>query len=265
MNREQDFFLQYSETGTSFFTGVVEDRDDPAMMGRVRVRIFGIHPMDRTEVPTHTLPWATVILPTTEAAMAGIGSGAPKIIEGTWVIGFFRDGISCQDPIIIGCVLTNSAPKWTGPANLPEPEELTVLVNKSNLGQKTSKTAEKNKRNEELKSELTNPSGEVNTAVQTAVKQKLEDLNIKSMSDFPNMFDEPEAFNAIVNELKTSITDSLIESAKPKIIAKYDLSSTTDLTEMEEKIASDVSTSVDNYFRNYFLTMVKQQPSGSGA
>lgn len=258
MNRENDFFLQFSETGTSVFMGVVEDRDDPAQMGRVRVRIFGLHPMDRTEVPTHTLPWATVILPTTEAAMSGIGSGAPKIIEGTWVVGFFRDGISCQDPMIFGCVLSNAAPKWTGPANLPEPEDLRILTNTSNLGQKTSKTVEKNKRNEELKAELSNPSGEINQAVQSAITSKLQELNISSMSDFPNMFDNPIEFNTIVNDIKTSITDSLVTNAIPKIVEKFDLPSTTDLIQLKENINTEVSKSVDNYMRNYFLTMTDQ-------
>lgn len=261
MQRESDFFLNFSETGTSMFLGVVEDRDDPAMMGRVRVRIFGLHPMDRTEVPTHTLPWATVILPTTEAAMAGIGSGAPKIIEGTWVVGFFRDGISCQDPMILGCVLTNSAPKWTGPANLPTPEDLTVLVNKSNLGQKTSKTAEKNARNEELKSELNNPSGEVNTSVQTGIKKKLEELNIKTISDFPNIYDNTEEFEKVVQEIKTSIVDSIIENSIPKVVKKFDISEDTDLTEMKENITAEVSTSVDNFFKKYFITIINQQPT----
>lgn len=263
MQREQDFFLQFNETGTNFWMGVVEDRADPAMMGRVRVRIFGIHPMDRTEVPTQTLPWATVILPTTEAAMSGIGSGAPAIIEGTWVVGFFRDGISCQDPMVFGCVLTNAAPKWTGPANLPEPEELTVLVNKANLGQKTSKTVEKNRRNEELKAELSSPAGEINKAIQSALKETLKKLNIKSLADFPNMFEEAEKFAEVVNELKTSITNKMIETAIPKIVEKFDLPTTADVKELEEKITSEVSTSVDNYMKNYFLTMAKQQPSGN--
>ena len=261
MQREQDFFLQFNETGTNFWMGVVEDRADPAMMGRVRVRIFGIHPMDRTEVPTQTLPWATVILPTTEAAMSGIGSGAPAIIEGTWVVGFFRDGISCQDPMIFGCVLTNAAPKWTGPSNLPEPEELTVLVNKANLGQKTSKTVERNRRNEELKAELTGPAGEINKAIQSALKETLKKLNIKSLAEFPNMFDDFANYTRVVNELKTSIVDTLKETAIPKIVEKYDLPTTADVNELTEKITSEVSTSVDNYMTNYFLTTAKQQPS----
>lgn len=253
MNREQDFFLQFSETGTSFFTAVVEDRDDPAMMGRVRVRIFGIHPMDRTEVPTHTLPWATVILPTTEAAMSGIGSGAPAIMEGTWVVGFFRDGISCQDPIIMGCVLTNSAPKWTGPSSLPEPEDLKLISNTASLGQKTSKTAEKTRRTEELKKELSDPSGEISTAIQDAVKSKLQELGIKSLSDFPDIFDNLEDFTKISDELKSSITTSIRENVIPKIAQKFDLPSTADLSEMATKIEAEVSISVDNYMKNYFL------------
>jgi hypothetical protein len=43
---------------TSFHVGVVEDRHDPLTMGRVRVRVFGLHSDDRiNEVPIETLPW----------------------------------------------------------------------------------------------------------------------------------------------------------------------------------------------------------------
>jgi len=258
MNREQDFFLQFGETGTSFFTGVVEDRDDPAMMGRVRVRIFGIHPMDRTEVPTHTLPWATVILPTTEAAMSGIGSGAPKIIEGTWVVGFFRDGVSCQDPIVMGCVLTNSAPKWTGPSSLPEPEDLRILVNKSGLGKKTSTAEEKNKRNEELKSDIKNPSGAVSTALKTAITTKLEELGIKTLEDFPNMFEDLPKFTEVVDKLKASVTESVLKTAIPKVSEKFELPSLTDLKPIQDKVRSEVSIQIDHFVKDYFMNLKKQ-------
>ena len=258
MNREQDFFLQFGETGTSFFTGVVEDRDDPAMMGRVRVRIFGIHPMDRTEVPTHTLPWATVILPTTEAAMSGIGSGAPKIMEGTWVVGFFRDGISCQDPIVMGCVLTNSAPKWTGPSGMPDPEDLRILMNKSGLGKKTSAAKEKTKRNDELKGDINSPSGTVSTALKDAVAAKLEELGIKTLNDFPNMFNDLTGFNEVVNKLKVSITESVLKTVIPKVLEKFELSSLTDTTSIQDKIKSEVSTQIDKFMKEYFMNIMKQ-------
>jgi hypothetical protein len=41
---------------------------------------------------------------TIDATLGGIGQSATGMVAGTWVIGFFRDGPSAQDPIIIGTV-----------------------------------------------------------------------------------------------------------------------------------------------------------------
>ena len=47
--------------GFIWFTGVVEDRNDPASLGRVRVRCLGHHTEDLNEIPTKDLPWAHVM------------------------------------------------------------------------------------------------------------------------------------------------------------------------------------------------------------
>lgn len=122
MQREDDFF---HSPGTALWFGVCEARDDPAMMGRIRVRIFGYHSPDRTEIPTETLPWASIMLPTTAAGMSGIMSTTSAIMEGTWVIGFFRDGPSAQDPVAIGVLLGMASPRWTGTGG-DSPMELTT-------------------------------------------------------------------------------------------------------------------------------------------
>ena len=38
--------------GFIWFTGVVEDRNDPSKLGRVRVRCVGFHTEDKTKIPT---------------------------------------------------------------------------------------------------------------------------------------------------------------------------------------------------------------------
>ena len=47
--------------GFVWFTGVVEDRNDPAKLGRVRVRCLGFHTEDKNDIPTADLPWAHVM------------------------------------------------------------------------------------------------------------------------------------------------------------------------------------------------------------
>lgn len=91
--------------GFQFFYGVVEDREDPLRMGRVRVRAFGIHTEDRSKIPTEDLPWATPIMPYTSASISGVGESPTGPVEGTWVFGFFTDGAQMQTPMIMGTLV----------------------------------------------------------------------------------------------------------------------------------------------------------------
>ena len=82
--------------------GIVENRNDPIKLGRMQVRIVGYHTEDKVLIPTADLPWAVPMQPITSAAMNGIGQTPLGLVEGTNVIGFFRDGISAQDPVVMG-------------------------------------------------------------------------------------------------------------------------------------------------------------------
>ena len=90
--------------GFHWFTGVIEDINDPEEMGRYKVRCFGYHTENKQNISTEDLPWAHVMLPITSASMTGIGQSATGILQGSWVVGFFRDGTNAQDPLIIGSV-----------------------------------------------------------------------------------------------------------------------------------------------------------------
>ena len=84
------------------FTGVVEDRHDPEKVGRVRVRCLGLHSESKTDLPTEDLPWAQPMLPTTAGGISGLGQSPTFLVHGTWVFGYFRDGESYQQPVILG-------------------------------------------------------------------------------------------------------------------------------------------------------------------
>ena len=101
MNRNSDSFIGGQFT---WFTGVVEDINDPSQMGRVRVRCFGYHTQELGKITTNQLPWATVMGPTNSAHVSGVGTTTHGLVNGSWVVGFFRDGPSAQDPIIMGSV-----------------------------------------------------------------------------------------------------------------------------------------------------------------
>ena len=95
-----DKFLGHN--GFLWFTGVVEDRGDPQKAGRVRVRALGHHTPNTTILPTSDLPWAHTMLPATAAGISGLGQSATGLVEGSWVLGYFRDGNDRQEMIVLG-------------------------------------------------------------------------------------------------------------------------------------------------------------------
>jgi len=88
--------------GFNWFVGVVEDRQDPQTLGRLRVRCLGYHTEGLDKLKTEDLPWAHVMNPITSATVSGLGQSPLGAVEGTWVVGFFLDGADAQQPIIIG-------------------------------------------------------------------------------------------------------------------------------------------------------------------
>ena len=79
------------QDGFIWFVGVVEDRADPKHLGRCRVRALGYHTADKIALPTEDLPWAMPMLPITSSGISGIGQSPLGLVEGSWVLGFFRD------------------------------------------------------------------------------------------------------------------------------------------------------------------------------
>lgn len=83
------------QEGFFWWIGVVEDRQDPEQLGRVRVRCFGYHTENKEKIPTDNLPWAHIVVPTNTPA-----AYTPK--EGDMVVGFFMDGAAAQNPVVMG-------------------------------------------------------------------------------------------------------------------------------------------------------------------
>lgn len=87
-----------------WFFGVVENRHDPMKLGRCKVRCVGFHTEDKSVPPTADLPWAYPVSPINSASISGKGDAPVGPREGTWIVGFFRDGDSCQEPVMTGTV-----------------------------------------------------------------------------------------------------------------------------------------------------------------
>lgn len=107
--------MKNTTKSNNIYIGVVEDRNDPEQMGRIKVRFAGIHSELKSDVPTSVLPWAQVIQDITSAGVSGIGRSPTGIVEGTWVIGMFLDPGYNQKPIVLGTIAGH-------PTNYPNPD-----------------------------------------------------------------------------------------------------------------------------------------------
>jgi hypothetical protein len=86
-----------------WFIGVVEETgSDKPKLGRVKVRIHGVHG-DASEVSTADLPHAQVLVPTTEEGVSGFGAN-PNLMVGAQVFGMFLDGSTSQLPLVLGSI-----------------------------------------------------------------------------------------------------------------------------------------------------------------
>lgn len=104
MNKQHEKHFMGRDGFYWFFGKVVDREGDTLSLGRVRVRVFGIHPDDENLVPNDHLPWATPIMPVTSAGIFGVGASATGLMEGSYVFGFFADGEDAQIPMILGSI-----------------------------------------------------------------------------------------------------------------------------------------------------------------
>ena len=93
-------FIDFYGDQTRWFLGeVVNVKDDPEKLGRVKVRVFGVY----DDVKEDDLPWAQIVVPVTQGVHEGKGQYL-GILKGTQVFGMFLDGKNSQLPMVIGTV-----------------------------------------------------------------------------------------------------------------------------------------------------------------
>lgn len=102
MNVLRPIQKEYYGDDTRWFLGYVINASPPAgLEGRVKVRILGVHSSKTDDIPEKDLPWAQVIVPTTEGGSSGIGR-IPQMTTGAFVFGIFLDGVASQIPLVLG-------------------------------------------------------------------------------------------------------------------------------------------------------------------
>ena len=94
--------MYQGKEGFNWFTGIVEDRNDPLFLNRVRVRIHGAHTQNKQMIATPDLPWSEVLMPSTSPSLSGLGTTTHGLVEGSSVMGFYRDGPEMQSAVIMG-------------------------------------------------------------------------------------------------------------------------------------------------------------------
>lgn len=92
----------------TWWLGTVENADDrDAKLGRVKVNILGFHKPRETP---ENLPWAIVAAPTSAAMSNGVGYAGNQLKPGSFVVGFFLDYPDCQQPVVLGSLLSKIKP-----------------------------------------------------------------------------------------------------------------------------------------------------------
>ncbi len=85
---------------------------------RYKVRIMGYHPPDIIELPDNDLPWAQVLIGTTDGSGGASRRRTIRISPGDTVYGFFLDGDNAQVPVIqglLGRTLAVTSNQYAGP------------------------------------------------------------------------------------------------------------------------------------------------------
>jgi len=113
---------QFIGSQFTWFIGSVVDIDDPLLSNRVKVMPYGFY--DETIDKKH-LNWSTVMMPNTSSSFKGFGSNH-ELMVGSWVVGFFRDGPSAQDAIILGSIASTT----DGTIDIPVEAQLNPPTNK---------------------------------------------------------------------------------------------------------------------------------------
>ena len=104
----------FGAQGNRLWVGQVECDGDKTITGdecvdyqesnRVKVRIMGYHTRSRSQLKSLDLPWATVLMPTTETISRHSAGVVHGLENGMWVLGTFMDGESAQQPLVMGSI-----------------------------------------------------------------------------------------------------------------------------------------------------------------
>jgi hypothetical protein len=184
MEKDKDFA---GKNGFIWWTGIVENRNDPLKMGQCQVRCVGWDADDKMHLPTADLPWSKPLLP-----VNGTDVFSPK--EGDMIIGFFIDGESAQERVMMG-ILPNIPLKASNPQQaFADPRT-----------EKELKTAPKTP-----KEKTYNTDG-----------MGIEIVERDQAESYPKILDEPSTSRIARND-EDSITKTFIQERKDNLVTEIE-------------------------------------------
>lgn len=116
----------YGDNLRWFVADVIDSTPPFGLEGRIRIRIHGIHSPSTQDISQADLPWAQMIIPSTEGGVSGLGTN-PNIHAGALVFGFFADGKSSQVPLVLG-----SFPRIEYPSRVQKRIEFEDVIERAN-------------------------------------------------------------------------------------------------------------------------------------
>ena len=199
-----------------------QDQADGGGWGnRVKVRIMGYHPYSETELSNDDLPWAQVLLGTTDGSGAANRAKTPKVSQADTVFGFFLDGDNAQLPCVVGVFGRTKAVSYSGPYSAPfQPftgysgtikKSSAVVNNESN---ESNTTSQKSPRMvspeiaEKLNKETEDPT-EKEVSGFSAIGQKVTMATAKLNSEIDDIRTDIENFVSSIQDIVKGITDGI--------------------------------------------------------
>lgn len=92
------------KNGFVWWFGTVESNSDPLALGRCRVRITGWHNEDPNQFISEALPWAYPLTSLSNTGAGGVGTSQVGPMPGSRVFGFFLDGNTGQQPMMLASI-----------------------------------------------------------------------------------------------------------------------------------------------------------------
>ena len=239
--------------------GQSEQSNGAGWGNRSKVRILGYHPYSTIELPDDDLPWANVLLGTTDGSGAANRANSVALSPGDTVFGFFLDGDNAQVPVIMGVFgRTSQVPStdfkspfvpFTGYTSEIENDGSRVAKNESNEQNANSQKSPRSvsKTDAEKINSQTNPDGDPakkEITSSSSIGKKVTAASPEKDSAVQKIKNDVENFVQKINDI-TGDVQNAISGARQRIFEEID-SMTASIQKGAARMVNDMMTNLTN-------------------